>query len=163
MFSSMSYKGMCYLGYGLIVLCSCTTSILDLKHLVRTNRGWPCKHLMAQKLRGEHQIPGSLLIGVDLIFCLWHFCRFHTVKPVMPIFILLSILEILWKYQVVLHFQQKKVGLFIDVGHFLCLFNARKITMSPTLRLQNRSFHSCCIVHHLIPACCKKLLETAPS
>ena len=37
LFSSLSYQGMCYLGYYLIVFCSCITSILDLDHLVKTN------------------------------------------------------------------------------------------------------------------------------
>ena len=89
-------KGFCSLYYIFTTnISSCIRCLyqnfVDLSHLK--------KHMPQLKNKKKHQIeisaiPGSILTG--LTFCCWIFC-FHVVKPLMPIWLLLSISAILWK------------------------------------------------------------------
>ena len=85
-------------------------SILDLDHLVRTNRAWPYAALRSQVThasiaqRAEHQIHvtevlGSMFTGVTY-YCV--IISFHMVTSFMPILPLLKISANLWKPRIFL-------------------------------------------------------------
>ena len=88
MLGSLSLSGMCYLVHLYIVFCSCTTSILDSDHSVRTNRAWPYVEVLAfpsstclngserRALDPMAEVLNSMLTGVE--FCCWLFSRSKT-------------------------------------------------------------------------------------